>query len=615
VSQYVLVFAVCGVVSLGLMVWLTRWKGVSVFRKLPVRLLAFILWEFFIEGANMAALDALALDSYFLEGLLDSTVLVLMTLPAGYFLFYLPLIQNQQKLLKESKERLLLARAIEQTADAVMITESSGVIRYVNPAFEKITGYSREEVVGKDPKFLKSGMQDQEVYQSLWSALTQGKVWQGRFINRRKDGTLFDIEATISPVVDQDGTIKNYIAVEKDISDELKLSARLSQAQKLEAIGLLAGGIAHDFNNILTPIVGYTEMLQMMAKPQSRQSDFLERIGSASKRAQELVSQILLFSRQKKGVVRVLKVEPVFKETLKLMSSVIPSSIHLQQHLEDNLLRVKADASQIHTLLMNLCTNATHAMPEGGILIVSAKNVDLKNKTVEGVPFTGKFVLLEVTDNGMGMDLKTQSRIFEPFFTTKEIGKGTGIGLATVFGIARDHGGFIQVESSPGLGSTFKVYLPGVDGPEEIPNPFAEKDPLGKESVLLVDDDPEIAHYGKLALEHWGYQVAMFTDAHDALTRFKKHPDRFDLLITDQSMPGYSGLRLAHLMREIKPELAVLFCSGFLENLSEELRNQISGEEIVPKPYSARDIGWGARKALERIHYPPLKKAQEDGRG
>ncbi len=381
-------------------------------------------------------------------------------MPAGM----LVIIQNISERKKAQEAQKRLATAIEQAAEAVIITNSAGVIQYVNPAFEVTTGFSREEAIGQKPGILKSGMHDPEFYKELWKTIKAGEVWSGRFINRKKDGSFYYEDATISPVRDSSGKINNFVAVKRDVTETVELTRQLLHSQKMEAIGTLAGGIAHDFNNLLQVVLGYCEIL--MEKRQLKGSDHedLRKIHSAGKKGAELVRKLLTFSRNEEAKLVSVNLNTEIAHIRELLYRTITKSIQIHLHLDGNLNQVEAEPSQITQILMNLAVNARDAMPDGGVLTIKTENVFLDeeycSRFLEAKP--GNYVALTVSDTGFGMEKETMDHIFEPFFSTKDVGKGTGLGLATVYGIVKQHNGRLTCESEPGKGTTFRIYFPAL---------------------------------------------------------------------------------------------------------------------------------------------------------
>lgn len=516
---------------------------------------------------------------------------------------------------REEEERQRLTTALEQVAESIVITDARGRIQYVNPAFERITGYTRDEVTGKNPRILKSGLQEESFYAAMWRTLRKGELWFGHFINRKKNGQLYEEEASISPVLDEDGTIGHFVAVKRDVTEEIKMERQLRQAQKMESIGTLAGGIAHDFNNILFPIIGYTEITLEDLPAESMARANLREVLAAANRAQELVQQILTFSRSDEQERKPLKLQVIIKEALKLLKSTLPATIEIVQNIDPTCGPVLADPTRIHQIVMNLCTNAYHAMAEtGGRLEVSLVRTQVDPEELDhplGIA-PGPALALSVRDNGPGMDRFTLGRIFEPYFTTKEPTKGTGMGLAVVHGIVKGCGGGIAVESEPGQGATFRVYLPEIDiEAEPAPPPPAEAVEGGAEHILLVDDEVQIVEMQQQMLERLGYTVTVRTSSLEALEVFRAAPDRFDLVLTDQTMPNMTGAVLTRQLRSIRPDVSVILCTGFSEALSEEEVRYLGVTDYLMKPVVKHQLARAIRKALGDT--TPSSSAAADG--
>ncbi len=395
--------------------------------------------------------------------------------------------------------------------------------------------------------------------------------------------------------------------LEKKIEERTKALAnsekQLQQVMKLQAIGTLAGGIAHDFNNILFPIVGYTELTMDDVPKDSQARQNLKEILKATNRAKELVQQILTFSRQSSQERKPLKVQYLIKEVFKLLRATIPSSIQIECDIDDTCGPIKGDPTQIHQVIMNLCTNAYHAMQEtGGKLEVSLKEIHISyEQSIERVGMkVGKHVELQVKDSGHGMEPQVIERIFEPYYTTKAQGKGTGLGLSVIHGIVKSHGGDITVSSFPGQGATFKVYLPIID---EMEVKIEADEPAiaisGKERILLIDDEEQIIDIEQQILERLGYHVTPKTDSQEALEEFAAQPDRFDLVITDMTMPKMTGDQLARRMMDIKPQIPVILCTGFNETISEEKALAMGIDKFVMKPIVKDELASTIRTVLD----------------
>ncbi|GAB4259928.1 MAG: hypothetical protein Kow0092_08460 [Deferrisomatales bacterium] len=507
---------------------------------------------------------------------------------------------------KRAEERLRRqAAAIEQASEAVVMTDTEARIRYVNPAFERITGYSREEALGRNPRFLKSGRHDERFYRELWETLRSGRTWRGHFINKKKDGSLYEEDAAIFPLRDDEGRTLNYVAVKRDVTNEVKLERHLRQSQKMEALGTLAGGIAHDFNNILTPIIGYAQLLLdgIDGPITDEQRHDLERIVSAGVRAQDLVGQILTFARRGERERQPVRVGPIVKETLKFLRASLPATIELRQAFETDQDTVVADPTQIHQVLMNLLTNASQALGEGGgVLEVGMKDAEADAGLGYLPPELqrGSYLLLTVSDTGPGMAPEVLERIFEPFFTTKAPGVGTGLGLAVVHGIVEGHGGAVKVYSEPGQGTTFNVFLPKAAGAGPVEAAPEAEVPRGTERILFVDDEEAIAALGRKVLEGLGYRVEAATDGLAALRRFREDPAGFDLVVTDQTMPKITGAALAQRLTAVRPDIPVILCTGFAAAVAQETSLPRGVREVLRKPLTVRELGQAVRRVLDR---------------
>ena len=463
-----------------------------------------------------------------------------------------------------------LFQAVQQSADLVMITDQAGLIEYVNPAFEELTGYSRDDVIGSTPALLKSAEQSPEIYGELWTTVLSGKVFRGTLANCKKNGEIFYLEKTITPISDAEGNITHFICNDRDITGRRKLEAQLRQAQKMDAIGQLAGGIAHDFNNLLMIISSYAELALDSIDSDNHLRHNVEEIQKAAHRAAELTRKLLAFSRKQMQVLQVLDLNPVIIDMGEMLPRLIGEHIDLMVIPRDDLWKIKADPVQIQQILMNLATNARDAMPDGGNFAIETANVRVDEAYIQRhsmVPL-GEYVLLTVSDSGQGIDSKDLSHIFEPFFTTKEKGKGTGLGLATVYGIVKQNGGFIWVYSEPGMGTIFKIYLPRVHEKQDAPK-VALSDPgihlKGSETVLLVEDEPAVREATAKFLRIAGYKVLEARDGEHAIEVADGYSGPIQIAVTDVVMPRMSGVELAEHLAIIRRETKVLFVSGYAE--------------------------------------------------
>ncbi|MFH2066159.1 MAG: response regulator [Pseudomonadota bacterium] len=517
--------------------------------------------------------------------------------PAGQFCIMVDITGRKNA----EKERLRLSTAIEQATESIVITDKDSIMQYVNPAVEKVTGYSREELIGKKPSILKSGRHPESFYQEMWQTLSEGRVWTGHLVNKRKDGSLYEEEASITPVKDNLGNISNYVAVKRDVTEEVRQRKQLQVAQKMEAIGTLAGGIAHDFNNILAAIMGYSELAQDELPKGSRVRSHFDEIHKASIRAKELVHQILTISRQDEYEKYPAQIHLIMKEVVKLMRATLPASIEIKTEIV-KCRSVLADATQIHQVLMNLCTNAYHAMSDtGGILELSLREVQFEFSIIVGeiMLLPGDYVEIAVQDSGHGIDEKTIGRIFDPYFTTKPKEKGTGLGLSIVYSIIQQHNGAIRVQSKVGKGTVFQTFLPVYTDTMKKKAPDRKRIPGGNEKILIVDDEPQLAGLGEKMLSPLGYAVEIFASAEEALNAFQARPEYFDLVITDMAMPKISGIQLAASLRNIRKNIPILLCTGFSEQVTDDVLKQAGISKMMLKPLSKSELASAVRTMLD----------------
>ncbi|SHO51603.1 PAS domain S-box-containing protein [Desulfopila aestuarii DSM 18488] len=503
---------------------------------------------------------------------------------------------------KREAELRRLVLAIDQAAEIIMITDDKGRIEYVNPSFSLASGYSKEEIIGENPRIFKSGKHDDQFYNEMWEDLNAGRIWQGRITNKKKDGSLYIQEGTISPVKDEKERIVNFVAVMRDITEMLDMEDRFLQAQRLEAIGTLAGGIAHDFNNILFPIIGAAEILHEDLPQGSSLHSYVTGIMDSALRAADLVKQILTFSRQGELKLKPVKVQIIVKEVVKLMRATLPSTINIRETVHKECPLIMADATQIHQVVMNLVTNAFHAMEKnGGRLTILLDSLQVNEDLADRLEVkAGRYVCLTVTDTGEGIDEKALPRIFDPYFTTKAEGKGTGLGLSVSHGIVRKFGGAIDVESKKGGGSTFRVYFPISNYGEQALLQFPdEKLQGGSERILLVDDEVSIVKLVNSMLTRLGYRVTSRTSSIEALELYLANPQQYDLVLTDLTMPNMTGERLAAEIKRVRPSLPVVVFTGFSEKMDDEKSQLMGVNGYLLKPVLKKDLAQILRQILD----------------
>lgn len=514
------------------------------------------------------------------------------------------LTETLERLSEAQEQNRRLAAAVHAAAESIVVSDTNGTILYVNPAFERITGYRSEEAVGNTPRILKSGMQDQGFYSALWETIRAGEAWTGRFINRTKAGELFHAVGTISPITDAQGTITNFVSVMRDVTYEHTLEEQSRQSQKLEAIGTLAGGIAHDFNNILAGIEGYSDLaLRKIPEDNDAREDLLHVI-RATGRASELVRQILTFSRRNTEQPRALEAGILIKEALVLLRASTPANIEFDIDIAPDLGSVMADASQLHQVIVNLCTNACYAMrAEGGVLRVSLHQRAVDHRAAQALGLRpGPHLALCVQDTGPGIPEEVRERIFDPFFTTKGM-EGTGMGLATVHGIVRNCNGAVRVLPVQPHGARFEVLMPVVQAAQAEPEPLPSEAPDasrgGGETILVVDDEPELVEVMTRVLTRHGYEARGHTSPADALAAVTEGPDRVAAVITDQTMPHMLGADLAQRMWEIRPGLPVILTSGYSNTVDEAKALEMGFTGYFPKPVRMLAMLRTLREALD----------------
>ena len=511
--------------------------------------------------------------------------------------------------------QLRLATAVSQAAEAILITDPDGAILYANPAFTTITGYAHDEVIGRHSRILKSGKHEPAFYQQMWATLLRGEVWSGHLTNRRKDGTLFEEQATISPVRDSSGRTINYVAVKRDITREMLLEAEFRQAQKMDSIGRLAGGVAHDFNNLLSVILGNASFL---ADPQLSPADILEsqqQIIQAAESAATLTRQLLIFSREQAMQPVPLDLDEAVGNALKMIQRILGEDISLVFNKGSQLPPIQADPGMIGQILLNLSVNSRDAMPNGGKLIISTGTDTLDPSQAAQIPgaVPGPHVHLTVTDTGCGIAPEHLSRIFEPFFTTKEAGKGTGLGLATVYGIVKQHGGWITVTSELNRGATFRVCFPA--DPTAAPVEKSDTDifnlPRGTETILVVEDELAVRLMVESMLQRCGYRVLQASSGHAALEIWREHHETIHLLLTDLIMPdGMTGHDLVVRLQADYPDLKYIYTSGYAPDSINKRLKLVEGVNYLPKPIAMRKLAILLRKVLDQA--APLVTTQSN---
>ena len=501
-----------------------------------------------------------------------------------------------------------LSRAVEQSPVSIVITNAQGNIEYVNPKFTQVTGYSPAEALGKNPRILKSGelsLNQADTYKELWNTITAGRDWHGEFHNKKKNGEYYWEAAAISPIFDSSGKITHFVAIKEDITAHKHMEEELRQVQKMQAIGQLAAGVAHDFNNILTVIMGNVSLLKMGMLPAGKQAEALTHISNSAERAASLARQLLLFSRRQSLQLQNLDLNETIANFSKMLHSLIGENIALATRYTNGSTPVYADPGTLEQVVMNLVVNARDALPPaGGQITIQTENIHLDESSVHDrlKARPGDFIRLSVSDNGCGISPENLQHIFEPFFTTKKIGKGTGLGLAMVFGIIEQHKGWIEVESQVGAGTTFQIYLPRLAAKMNAPAipPYHAPEPGGTETILLAEDDPAVSITTRSILEQHGYRVLSAETGEAAIKVWTENQASIRLLITDMVMPGdINGQQLARHLKAIKPDLKVIYVSGYNSEKLTDSRSLRQDPNFIAKPFSIEAILRKVRSVLD----------------
>ncbi|MEA2069360.1 MAG: ATP-binding protein, partial [Verrucomicrobiota bacterium] len=512
------------------------------------------------------------------------------------------------KRIEMEQEMRRLAVAVEQSTESIMITAINGAILYVNAAFEATTGYTAGEILGKQPGILKSGKHEEAFFDKLWKTIASGNTWEGQLTNRKKDGNLYDEEAVIYPIRNDEGKVVNYVAISRDITQEMAIEKHLRQQQKMNAIGELAGGVSHDFNNILTAILGYVALCMNSVEEDGKVYGYLKEIVKAGDRATKLVRQILTFSRQEEQEFHSLELQPIIEDSLGMVQTTMKKGIKLEQDIDAQCGSILGDTTQLQQVMVNLCTNAAHAFGKdgSGTLTVVLKQVEVlgrksDDQSIELAP--GFYACVTVRDTGCGMAPEVLERIFEPYFTTKKKGEGTGFGLSIVHGIVRKHRGTITVDSEEGQGTTFTLYFPLLlESVEQERRAIDLSTPEGYGRILFVDDDEAVLSMGREILESFGYSVVTATNGRRGFETFMQDPNGFDALVTDYSMPETNGHELIAQVLDVRKELPAILCSGYMERVEGEDLENLGHTAYMAKPIDWRELSRTIQKEIGKTN-------------
>jgi PAS domain S-box-containing protein len=524
------------------------------------------------------------------------------------------LMQGMWRILKQRKseeERNRMISAIEQSDESVAITDTGFRLVYTNTSLPRLTGYSREELIGNHVRMLQTFEGDNNTVRDILDVLGRGEVWRGQLTVGCKDGSTFEQATSISPIRDQNGVLTNYAVVGRDISREVQLENQIRHVQKMEALGQLAGGIAHDFNNVLSAIIGSAEFAILEMNRKRDPHDLLKDILRASERASTLVRQLLTFSRKETLRVQTHNLNELVQGVLKMIKRVIGEHIEVAFLPHPDLGVVSVDAGQFENVLMNICINARDAMSNGGKLVLETGRVLLDHtfEIAHEWAKAGDYAWITITDSGTGIPPEVLEHIFEPFYTTKAVGHGTGLGLATVYGIVRQHGGLIHVYSEPGKGAQFKIYLPVSTGESSgaVTTETTGELAGGHETVLLAEDEPMVREMVTMVLSTAGYRVLEATNGEEAVEIFRKRAADVDLLLFDMVMPRLSGKAAADKILALRPELPVIFTTGYVNQLFDIGLTEQERKSLIPKPYDIRSLMQRVRDALDHAGGKPAE--------
>ncbi len=511
--------------------------------------------------------------------------------------------QQQRQAAEQSLQKL--SCAVENSADTILVTNGEGIIEYVNPALESVTGYSLPEIIGKNRGILNSELQLPLLYRELWETIRAGDGTRSIAVKRKQNGEVYYADESVSYVRNADGKITHCVYNGRDLTERLRIEAELVQSQKMDAIGRLAGGVAHDFNNLLTIITSYSELALDSVATGSVAQTRVQEILSAAHRAADLTRQLLAFSRKQPQALRVAELNPIIGSIVKTLDRLIGEDIELVFQPGEGLARVRLDPVQIEQVLMNLAANSRDAMPEGGCCTIHTSNVQLDQEYVDrkrAIIPVGRYAVITVTDTGTGIPAEHLTHVFEPFYTTKPSGKGTGLGLATVYGIVKQNHGYVWVYSEPGMGTTFKIYLPCVpDRPAAIGIPESNENKMfsGTETLLLVEDEGPLRRAAVEFLSLRGYTVLEAKNGLDALSITRAHALPIHLAVTDVVMPQMSGGELARELEKLRPETKLLFVSGYPGETVVDHKVVEVDSNFLQKPFTLNQLAKKVRNVLD----------------
>lgn len=509
---------------------------------------------------------------------------------------------------KAENERKLLASVIQQSNEGIILVDGTGIVHYANPALELITGISAIQMVGRHLAVQSPEEPNNDFYASLWENIQKGQYNTRHMIQLHRDESRSELDCAFWTILDCEETLRRHVVLIRDVTNESRLEQQLRQAQRMEALATLAGGIAHDFNNNLASIITCSELAREEVEDNSSLAELLDVILRSGYRGRDLVKQIMTFSRRNEQERQPVAVDIIVQECLDLLRASLPPTMEISQDICDEPGMVMADPTQIHQIIMNLCTNAAQAMKNRqGLMQVSLVNIHVDSAQSDYIPGLGigNYLKLTVQDNGHGMDMKTMERIFDPFFSTKRPSEGTGLGLSVVHGIVKGYGGVIMVDSEPERGAIFQVFLPCFEAIPEL-NEVARTEKVVKsgERILFVDDELDVVFSAQKMLERLGYNVVTTCDSIQALQTFKASPEKFDLVITDQTMPKMTGTELARELTNIRGDIPIVLCTGAHAGRGDGANTYKDTpdfiHEVAYKPLDRNEMSDVIRRALAR---------------
>ncbi|OIO70017.1 MAG: hypothetical protein CO186_02375 [Zetaproteobacteria bacterium CG_4_9_14_3_um_filter_49_83] len=556
---------------------------------------SFVHSWFFHEGTFYEQLFTTESNEFWMRSTISITFIC-------FGIYVAKLLTHQASLIENMS---VLTKALAQAGEAIIITSTQGDIEYVNQAFTATTGYQLSEVIGKKPSILQSGKQDQEFYKAMWTSIATKGAWKGKIWNKRKDGTVYPEQLHIQGVKNKHGVIVQYVGTFSDITEQILLEDQLRQSQKMEAIGTLAGGIAHDFNNILAYITGNLFLIKDGLQDHPEIQEKISHIEEEAFRAADMIKHLLTFARKNTTYFKPFNLNDLMQQTLNLAKATLPSKTTLKLNIESEPLIIMGDISQVEQVFLNILNNAQDAIENANspqiIIKLSTQKVSDKLRSKHATITDDYYACMEITDNGCGIESDNIANVFDPFYTTKDIGKGTGLGLSMAIGAIQSHKGVIDVDSIPGLGTSFKIYLPlETNNKIELQKANTPLKKDNRESILIVDDEAEFLSTHSQLLSHLGYQVTTASNADDALNLFLNETNHFDLAMLDIVMPGKNGDELARALRSTSPALPIIFMTGYDSNHIPASISEITDSLLIFKPANISALNKSIQKILHK---------------